>query len=81
MDFKSFFSPTTRRGRAIRTAFQGALGITTFTLGLLTLPGFAELMNSSGLPVQAATIGAWIGVVSYVQNALEALTNYIWGSK
>lgn len=79
MDIKSFFSTKTRRGRAVRTALQTFMGIVTFLGGLLTLPGFAELLTDGGIAVQASTFAAWVGVVSYIQNALESLITYLWG--
>lgn len=78
MTLKSFFVPTTRRGRAIRTALQTMFAILTFTVGLLTLPGFEEVLASGGLILQAGTLAAWAGVISYLQNALEALMQYIY---
>lgn len=79
MDLRSFFSTTTRRGRAIRTAFQAMFGLLTFVAGFLTIPGLETTLESAGIVVQAGAIAGWIGVVSYLQNATEALIKYVWG--
>ena len=74
---KLLLSPTTRRGRAVRTALQGIVALSTFLVGILTIPGLQELLDTSGT-VSIATFGVWIGVVSYIQNAAEALIRYLW---
>ena len=74
---KALFSPTTRRGRAVRTALQGIVALSTFLVGILTIPGLQELLDTSGT-VSIATFGVWIGVVSYIQNAAESLIKYLW---
>lgn len=70
---RGLISPTTRRGRAIRTFLQGLLGLLTFSLGLISIPGFADALSGVGLEVQVTTMAAWIGIISYLQNALESL--------
>lgn len=73
MTIASFFSSKTRHGRAIRTFLQVLLGLITFASGLLAIPGLLEAFQGSGLAVQASTFATWVGIVSYLQNALEAL--------
>lgn len=73
---KSFFSKDTKRGRAVRTALQALIAILSFVLGMLALPGLADTLQSAGIAVQASTLAAWTGIVSYVYNALESL--FIW---
>ena len=77
MTIKSFFSPKTRRGRAIRTFFQALLGILTFVAGFLMIPGFNDVLASGGVVLQASAIAGWIGVISYLQNAFEAFLKYL----
>lgn len=75
------FSTKTRRGRAVRTALQGSVALMTFVTGLLIVPGFEELLNGMGVVSRVGTFGVWIGVISYVQNALEALIKYLWETR
>lgn len=74
---KSFFSKDTKRGRAIRTGLQALIAVFTFVLGLLAIPGLADALQSAGIGVQASTLAAWTGVVSYLYNSLEQLLNWL----
>ena len=69
------FSPYTKRGRALRTFLQALLAILSFSLGLITIPGFGELLVSLGVEVSATALAAWIGVISYLYNQLESTLN------
>lgn len=74
---KSFFSKNTKRGRAVRTAIQSVLAIFTFVIFMLAMPGLAEALQEGGIGVQAGTLAAWHGVVSYLYNALESLLEWL----
>lgn len=76
-DLKSFFSSKTRHGRAVRTFLQTLFGVLTFVVGLLTLPGFEQALAEGGVVLQAGTLAAWVGIISYLQNALEGLLEYL----
>lgn len=56
--------------KALRTFLQAVVGITTFILGLLAIPGVADyLSNNPALAnISLATI---IAVFTYLQNAIE----------
>lgn len=69
---KWLLDKNTRHGRGIRTALQGAFAILTFLAGLLALPGLGELLAANEL-MTVGTFGVWVGVVSYLHNALEDL--------
>lgn len=60
----------TRLGRGIRTALQAFLGVLTFAVGLLTVPGLADVLTANNV-VTVSTLAAWVGVISYLQNFLE----------
>lgn len=75
---KSFFSPTTRHGRAIRTALQAFIGFSSFLIGVLSIPGLEQGLIQAGVAVQVGSIALWIGVVSYLWNALEALYKWLY---
>ena len=77
MNIKSFFSPTTRRGRAIRTGLQVLVGVITFVAGILTIPGVQQLLIDAGWIAQAASLATWVAIIAYIQNALEAFIRYL----
>jgi len=78
MDYiKSLFSKNTKRGRAVRTTLQALIAIFSFALGLLMIPGLADGLQSAGIGIQATTLAVWVGVVSYIYNALEGLLNWL----
>lgn len=75
---RSLVSTKTRRGRAIRTALQGMVALLSFMLGLLTIPGFGDYLSNVGFEAQVASFGVWIGIISYLQNATEAVIKHLW---
>lgn len=76
---KGLVSPTTRRGRAIRTALQAFISIGTFLYGLLTIPGLEQFLYDQGAISTLGAFSVWTGVVAYIQNAAESLFKYLWG--
>lgn len=69
-NIKQVFDKNTSHGRAIRTALQAFIAIITFVSGLMAIPGFGGFLADNNV-MTLATFGIWIGIVSYIQNALE----------
>lgn len=69
---KWLLDKNTRHGRGIRTALQAFLGVLTFIVGLLAVPGLADVLTANNV-VTVSTLAAWVGVISYLQNFLEDL--------
>lgn len=78
---KSFFSSKTKRGRVVRTTLQAFLGVLSFMLGLLTIPGMNDLLQHLGLIETAGALGVWVGVVSYLYNTLETIFKQLYGTE
>lgn len=69
---KKLFDKNTNLGRGVRTAFQGLLALITFIYGFLLIPGLYDLLASNDLAT-VASFATLVGVISYVQNALESI--------
>lgn len=74
---KKLFSKTTRRGRAIRTAIQALIGVTSFVLAIAGIPNVDQLFGQLGFEIQLPILAAWTGVVCYIQNALEDFLGWL----
>jgi hypothetical protein len=73
---KDFFSSTTQRGRVVRTILQAVAGILTFTYGLLSLPDVQHYLVTNNI-VAIGTLAAFIGLASYLYNAVEKLLKWL----
>ena len=67
---KWLVNKNTRHGRGIRTALQAFLGVLTFVVGLISVPGLADVLTANNV-VTVSSLAAWVGVISYLQNFLE----------
>lgn len=59
-----------RMVRSFRTALQALVALLTFIAGLIAIPGLADLLILNDLTT-AASFATWVGILSYLQNALE----------
>lgn len=64
--------------KALRTFLQSVLGILTFVLGLLAIPGVADYLseNPALANISLATV---IAVFTYLQNAIEDFVKNLKG--
>lgn len=75
---KLLFSKDTKLGRTVRGAIQLTLSLLTFIIGLVSLPGFNELV-SQNTGTAVATLVTINFVVTYIYNTLGSLLQWIVG--
>lgn len=67
---------TTPAGKAFRTALQAAIGITSFIVGLASIPGLYETLSQHPA-LAGGTLATTIALVTYLHNALEKLWDWL----
>ena len=73
---KLLFSKDTKLGRTVRGAIQLTLSLLTFIIGLVSLPGFNELV-SQNTGTAVATLVTINFVVTYIYNTLGSLLKWL----
>lgn len=68
--FKNIIDKNSPTGKGVRTTVQAFVGVTTWLLGLLAVPGVAEYLADNEL-FTITSLAVWIGVMTYLQNTAE----------
>lgn len=66
----NIFDKNTSHGRALRTGLQAIVGLVSFIFGILTIPGLSNILADNNI-LSITAFGTWLGIITYIQNALE----------